>query len=78
MPTLVTLPASVPYLEPDGTNWAIFTMHFQSMMKATRQWAYFTGEACPTLKGTGKPTSTEIEAAEAWEYEDMVASYLLS
>ena len=79
MPTLVTLPISVPYLEPYGDNWAIFMMHFWSVMKATCQWAYFTGEEpCPRPKGTSKPTSAEIEAAEMWEYEDTIAQYLLS
>ena len=79
MPTLVTLPISVPYLEPHSDNWAIFAMHFWSVMKPTCQWAYFTGEEpCPRPKGTSKPTSTEIEATEIWEYKDTIAQYLLS
>ena len=79
MPTLVTLPISVPYLKPHGDNWAIFMMRFWSGMKATCRWAYFTGkEPCPRPKGTSKPTSAKIEATEMWEYEDTVAQYLLS
>src|SRR5712672_2213741 len=79
MSMIPTLPASIPYLEPHGANWAIFAKRFQYAMKATRRWPYFTGrQPCPKPKDAGKPTASEIDAAEEWEYEDMVASYLLS
>ena len=54
-------------------------MRFQEVMKAMHQWAYFTGhEPRPKLKDANNPTDTEIDAAEIWEYDDSVASYLLS
>ena len=65
-----TLPASIPYLKPHGANWAIFAKRFQYAMKATRRWPYFTGgQPCPKPKDAGKPTASEIDAAEEWEYE---------
>jgi hypothetical protein len=36
--------ANIPHLKSNGANWAIFMMHFQDVMKVTRQWAYFTGQ----------------------------------
>ena len=79
MPSIITLPASIPYLEPHGTNWAIFMMRFRDAMKLTHRWMYFTGQKkCPEPQDKDNPTDGEIEAAEKWEYEDSVASYLLS
>ena len=79
MSTSLILPVSIPYLEPNGSNWAIFMMRFRETMKAMRRWAYFTGhEPRPKPKDANNPTDTEIDAAEIWEYEDSVASYLLS
>lgn len=77
--TIEKLPANIPRLEPNGSNWAIFMMRFRDAMKVTRRWPYFTG-AKPHPKPTdvSKPTDAEIEAAEKWEHEDSVASYLLS
>ncbi len=30
------LPTSIPHLEPNRSNWAIFSMHFQEVMEANR------------------------------------------
>ena len=49
-------------------------------MKVTHYWAYFTGlraQPSPPID-EDNPTEEEIEAIEKWEYEDSVASYLLS
>ena len=78
MSTSLILPVSIPYLKPNGSNWAIFIMHFQEVMKAMHWWAYFTShEPHPKPKDASNPTDAEINAAETWEYEDSVASYLL-
>src|SRR6266852_2511804 len=78
MPTIEILPVGVPYLEPDGTNWAIFSMRFRDAMKAMHRWAYFAGhKPCPKPKDTGKPTDAEVDAAEKWEYKDSMATHLL-
>ena len=79
MSTSLILPVSIPYLEPNGSNWAIFMMHFQEVMKAMHQWAYFTGhEPRPKPKDASNLTDAEINAAKTWEYEDSMVSYLLS
>ena len=79
MSTSLILPVSIPYLKPNSSNWAIFMMRFREAMKAMHQWAYFTGhEPCPKLKDANNPMDTEIDVAEIWEYENSVASYLLS
>ena len=48
-------------------------------MKVTRQWAYFTGiNPYPEPVDASQPTKDEAAAIVQWEYEDSVASYLLS
>jgi hypothetical protein len=37
------LTASIPYLEPNGSNWAIFSLYFKEAMQATRHWGHFDG-----------------------------------
>ena len=77
--TIEKLPANIPRLESNGSNWAIFKMRFSNAMKVTRRWAYFTGILpCPEPADASKPTKDEAELIVQWEYEDSVASYLLS
>jgi hypothetical protein len=78
-PIIEQLLANIPWLDPNGTNWAIFKTHFQEAMKVTCQWNYFIGaKPCPKPKVTDKPTDAESGAIEKWEHKDAVASYLLS
>ena len=78
-PTIEQLPTNIPHLEPNSPNWAIFKMHFQDAMRVTCQWGHFSGnKPHPKPKDGAKPTDGEIEAAEKWEYDNSVASYLLS
>jgi hypothetical protein len=77
--TIEKLPANIPCLEPNGANWAIFKMRFSNAMKVTHRWGYFTGlKPCPEPADPDKPTTDEAEAIEQWEYDDSVATYLLS
>jgi hypothetical protein len=77
--TIDKLPANIPRLEPNGSNWAIFQMHFRDAMKVTRHWPYFTGlKSCPEPDDPEDVTKEEKEAIEKWEFDDSVASYLLS
>ncbi|KAF8478155.1 hypothetical protein DFH94DRAFT_604169, partial [Russula ochroleuca] len=70
--------ANIPRLEPDGTNWTVFSMRFCLAMQATRRWGYFDGTMPrSTFKDPSAPTRTEIEALERWEHEDLIACYLL-
>ena len=78
-PVIKQLPANIPQLDPNGTNWAIFKTRFQEAMRVTRQWGYFTGaRPRPKPKVADKPMEGESKAIEKWEHEDAVASYLLS
>jgi len=73
------LPANIPRLEHNGSNWAIFKMRFSNAMKVMRRWAYFTGlNPYPDPVDAAKPTKDEVAAIIQWEYEDSVASYFLS
>jgi hypothetical protein len=77
--TLEHLPANIPHLEPDGSNWAIFSIQFQEAMIVTRRWGHFEGtKSRPSPKDPANMSDSEKEEAERWEYDDMVASYLLS
>ena len=77
--TIEKLPANIPRLEPNGSNWAIFKMRFSNAMKVTRRWAYFTGlSPYPDPIDPAKPTPEEAAQIVQWEFEDSVASYLLS
>jgi hypothetical protein len=73
------LPANIPRLEVNGANWAIFSMRFREAMQATRRWGYFDGSRPrPTPKDPSAPSADEQEELERWEYQDLVARYLLS
>jgi len=77
--TIEKLPMNIPCLEPNRSNWAIFSMCFQKAMTVTCQWGYFSGlKPHPKIKDENVPTDEEIKATETWKYEDSVASYLLS
>jgi len=78
-PSIEQLPANIPRLEPNGVNWAIFSMRFREAMQATRRWGYFDGtKSRPVPKDKDNPTDAEVEAREKWDYEDLIARYLLS
>ena len=71
--------AIIPWLEPNGSNWAIFMMRFKDSMKITGHWGYFIGSRLrPSPSDISMPMDTGIEAGEKWEREDAMASYLLS
>jgi hypothetical protein len=75
----ITLAAEVPHLHPEGTNWAIFARHIERAMRHTHQWGYFNGSnARPVSKDPNHPTDVEELAAQQWDCEDKMASYLIS
>ena len=48
-------------------------------MQANRRWGFFDGKsACPALKDPSNILDEELEAMEKWDYNDLVARYLLS
>jgi hypothetical protein len=77
--TIELLPSNIPHLETDGSNWAIFTMHFWEVMQVTRHWPYFKGTIpCPSPKDPAKVPDDERKAIDDWEFEDLAAWCLLS
>jgi len=73
------LPTTLPRLEPAGSNWAIFSMHFQEAMEANQKWQHFNGtSAHPVPVDDKNPTNVEAKAMAAWDQDETVARYLLS
>ena len=73
------LPTSVPRLETNGSNWAIFSMRFQEAMEANQKWGHFDSTAtCPVPADASKPTPDEFKAGVAWDQDENVTQYLLS
>ena len=71
--------SEVPHLLPDGANWPIFAARFQEAMQTAQRWGHFNGTTPrPVPKDAEGPTQGESEEMEAWDYEDVVACYLLS
>ena len=70
---------SVPHLEPNGSNWAIFSMCFQEAMEANLKWSHFDGSATrPVPKDAKNPTDDEKKSGLAWDQDEVMAHYLLS
>ena len=77
--TIEQLPANIPWLEPNGANWAIFQMRFKDTMKVTQQWGYFTSlKPCPKIQDLAAPTDDELNGIEQWEHDNSVTCSLLS
>jgi transposase InsO family protein len=78
-PSIEQLPANIPCLEPDGSNWAIFVVRFRESMQANRRWGYFDGKITrPEPADPSNVTEDERKSIEKWDHEDLVARYLLS
>jgi len=74
-----TLPATVPHLKEDGSNWAAFAMCFREAMQATHRWGYLDGTImCPVPKDNAHPTTAERQAIKEWEHGNGPARGLLS
>ena len=77
--TIEHLPTNIPYLETDGSNWAIFVLCFQEAIQATQRWSYFEGlSPRPTPADPNNATDTEKKEIEKWDQEDTTARSLLS
>ena len=63
------LPTNIPQLEPDGSNWAIFTRYFHKAMQATQHWPHFDGTStCPSPKVASKPIDNKKKEIKKWEH----------
>jgi len=77
--TIQQLPSNIPCLKADGSNWAIFVLHFCKAMQVAWRWPYFEGTIpCPSPKNPAKVSDDERKAIDDWEFEDLAARYLLS
>ena len=73
------IPATIPHLEEDDSNWAAFVMRFRGAMMATQRWAHFDGTAMrPAPRDAANPTSAEREAMKECAREDVAARSILS
>ena len=71
------LPLSVPKLEANGTNWAIFLVCCRDAVEAKGYWGHFDGTTpVPTL--STPPTMKETTAKTQWEKDEQSAKSLLT
>jgi len=71
------LPSSVPKLEANRTNWAIFLVRFRDAVEAKGYWGHFDGTTpVPTL--STPPTMKETTAKTQWEKDERSAKSLLT
>ena len=79
IPSIQLLPSNIPCLKADGSNWAIFILHFHKAMQVTQRWPYFEGTIpCPSPKNPAKVPDDERKVINDWEFKDLATRYLLS
>jgi hypothetical protein len=78
-----TLPSTVPKLDSNGQNWAIFHLRFTDAIEAKGFWGHYDGSTpCPTLPGEPVPTpgdrAAHLTALSQWEKDERSAKTLLT
>ncbi|KAF7288169.1 Retrovirus-related Pol polyprotein from transposon TNT 1-94 [Mycena chlorophos] len=74
--TIDVLPTSVPTLDADGANWAIFALRFTAAVASKGLWGHFDGTSTlPPL--SAPPTQPEREAQAKWRIQAASALQLL-
>ena len=72
-----TLPSNIPKLDVKGTNWAIFSFHFQVAIEAKELWSHFDGTSTsPAVSAT--PMAAETTASNKWRKDESLAKHLLT
>ena len=68
-----TLPSTVPKLDAEGENWAIFYVRFMDAVEAKGFWGHFDGSS-------PEPDSSDAQKAEKsqWEKDERLAKTLLT
>src|SRR6202522_4413110 len=72
-----TLPLTVPKLDTEGDNWAIFLVRFMDAVEAKGFWGHFDGSSSPPVTTT---TSSDAKktALTQWEKDERSAKTLLT
>ena len=69
---------NVPCLEPNGSNWVIFSMRFKEAMLASQKWSHFDGTSTrPTPKDLKVIEAAEQKAMDEWDHIETLAQYML-
>ena len=72
-----TLPSTVPKLNAEGDNWAIFYVRFMDAVEAKGFWGHFDGSsAAPELPATA--TDADLSAKSQWDKDERSAKTLLT
>ena len=72
-----TLPSTVPKLDAEGDNWAIFLVRFTDAVEAKGFWGHFDGSSSAPVTTTSS-TEAEIAAKNQWEKDERSAKTLLT
>ena len=72
-----TLPSTVPKLDAEGDNWAIFYVRFMDTVEAKGFWSHFDGSSSPPVM-TATSSDTEKTALAQWEKDERSAKTLLT
>ena len=72
-----TLPSTVPKLDAEGENWAIFYVRFMDAVEAKGFWGHFDGTS-PAPLTTSDSSTADIAAKNQWEKDERSAKTLLT
>ena len=72
-----TLPSTVPKLNADGENWAIFYVRFMDAVEAKGFWGHFDGTSTLPVTTTDS-SAADIAAKNQWEKDEHSAKTLLT
>src|SRR6202522_3827115 len=72
-----TLPSTVPKLDAEGDNWAIFYVRFMDAVEAKGFWGHFDGTSTLPVT-TSESSDADIAAKNQWEKDERSAKTLLT
>ena len=72
-----TLPSTMLLLDSEGSNWAIFYIHFMDAIEVKGFWDHFDGSASPPSMSES-PTTTETAAKNQWDKDECSPKALLT
>jgi hypothetical protein len=72
-----TLPSTVPKLDAEGDNWAIFYVRFMDAVEAKGFWDHFDGSSSAPVTTTSS-TEAELTAKKQWDKDERSAKTLLT